>query len=149
VAGRKRLLRLMVAVAVLTLVGVALRRLLRSSDQPPIGTEPVIVPGQGTSGEAVRIEADASKESAPKRQTKPKKELTGTTGTTATELEVSAAPWVEPIDGACPTSHPVKAKAKSKIFHIVGGGSYERTNADRCYLDPAAATDDGFRQSKV
>ena len=60
--------------------------------------------------------------------------------------EVSA--WVEPRDGSCPASHPVKAKIASHIFHVPGGQSYERTHADRCYVDPAAAIADGFRPAK-
>ena len=42
---------------------------------------------------------------------------------------------MEPTDGACPATHPVKAKLTSKIFHLPGMASYERTNADRCYID--------------
>jgi hypothetical protein len=57
-------------------------------------------------------------------------------------------PWVEPEDGACPASHPVKAKLASGIFHVEGGQSYERTRADRCYLDADAATADGLRPAK-
>jgi hypothetical protein len=60
----------------------------------------------------------------------------------------ATAEWVEPVDGACPSSHPVKAKMSSKIFHVPGGLNYERTVPDRCYLDPAAAEADGLRQSK-
>ena len=56
--------------------------------------------------------------------------------------------WVEPTDGACPASHPVKAKMSSKIFHVPGGLSYERTVPDRCYPDAAAAEADGLRPSK-
>lgn len=56
--------------------------------------------------------------------------------------------WVEPSDGACPDSHPVKANMDSKIFHVPGGLSYERTNAHRCYQSPDAATEDGLRQAK-
>jgi len=59
-----------------------------------------------------------------------------------------AAPWVDPVDGACPTSHPVKAKLSSKIFHVRGMGNYERTNPDRCYVDAATAEDDGLRPAK-
>jgi hypothetical protein len=61
----------------------------------------------------------------------------------------SIAAWVPPIDGACPTSHPVKAKLASGIFHVPGGMNYERTNADRCYLDATAAEQDGLRPSKM
>ena len=58
------------------------------------------------------------------------------------------AAWVEPTDGACPVSHPVKAKLGSGIFHVPGGQMYERTAPDRCYADPAAAEADGLRASK-
>ena len=56
--------------------------------------------------------------------------------------------WVEPSGSACPTSHPVKAKLASKIFHLPGMANYERTNPDRCYVDAAAAESDGLRASK-
>lgn len=58
------------------------------------------------------------------------------------------APWVEPIDGTCPATHPVKGKLKSGIYHEPGRGSYDRTKADRCYLDAAAAEADGLRAPK-
>jgi hypothetical protein len=57
-------------------------------------------------------------------------------------------PWVEPVEGACPSSHPVKAKLSSRIFHVPGGANYPRTQPDRCYLDPAAAEADGLRPAK-
>lgn len=56
--------------------------------------------------------------------------------------------WVHPDDGACPASHPVKAKLRSRVFHLPGMVHYDRTNADRCYRDGAAAEGDGFRQAK-
>jgi len=57
--------------------------------------------------------------------------------------------WVEPdADGGCPGSHPVKGKTQSKIFHVPGGMSYERTNPERCYCDEAAAEADGYRKAK-
>jgi hypothetical protein len=59
------------------------------------------------------------------------------------------APWVEPNDGSCPASHPVKAKLGSGIFHVPGGASYERTKADRCYCDADAAQRDGLRAAKA
>ena len=58
------------------------------------------------------------------------------------------APWVEPVDGACPASHPVKAKLTSGIYHEPGGGNYDRTRAERCYLDTDAAIADGLRAPK-
>ena len=59
-----------------------------------------------------------------------------------------SAAWVEPDDGACPVSHPVKGKVASGIFHVPGGQNYERTRADRCYVDAAGAEADGMRQAK-
>ena len=56
--------------------------------------------------------------------------------------------WVDAIDGDCPTSHPVKAKLASGIFHEPGGANYARTQPDRCYLSAAAAESDGLRPAK-
>lgn len=56
--------------------------------------------------------------------------------------------WVEPDGDVCPTSHPVKGKLTSKIFHVPGGLSYGRTRPDRCYRDEAAAEADGLRPAK-
>ena len=58
-------------------------------------------------------------------------------------------PWVSPDGRECPASHPVKAKAASGIYHLVGMANYERTIPDRCYLNPAAAEADGYRRSRV
>ena len=71
---------------------------------------------------------------------------------TATEpVGAQAAPggntWVEPTDGTCPASHPVKAKMSSGIFHVEGGLNYDRIHPDRCYRDPAAAAADGLRKA--
>jgi hypothetical protein len=57
------------------------------------------------------------------------------------------AAWVEPNGDACPATHPVKAKLSSKIFHVPGGQSYDRTRPDRCYRDASAAERDGLRQA--
>jgi hypothetical protein len=67
----------------------------------------------------------------------------------AQSVAPAVAGWVEPSDGACPVSHPVKAKLSSGIFHVPGGMNYERTRPDRCYVDSAAAERDGLRQSKM
>jgi hypothetical protein len=57
-------------------------------------------------------------------------------------------PWVAPRGSACPASHPVKAKLASRIYHVPGGVSYERTTPDRCYVDGATAEAEGFRAAK-
>jgi hypothetical protein len=72
---------------------------------------------------------------------------------TATEPVAAQAPssagdgWVEPTDGTCPASHPVKAKMSSGIFHVKGGLNYDRIHPDRCYRDQAAAEADGLRKA--
>jgi len=64
------------------------------------------------------------------------------------ELEVDkGASWVEPCDGSCPESHPIKVKLRSKLFHRPGMAAYQRTNADRCYRSAEDAIQDGFRAS--
>ena len=62
--------------------------------------------------------------------------------------KVVSEPWVDADDGTCPTSHPVKVARASKVFHVPDGQMYERTSAERCYRDPAAAEADGLRRSK-
>jgi hypothetical protein len=56
--------------------------------------------------------------------------------------------WVAPVERACPTSHPVKAKLRSGIFHEPGGASYGRTIPDRCYQNATAAEADGLRRAE-
>lgn len=63
-------------------------------------------------------------------------------------IPTSDANWVEPVDGACPTSHPLKANATSNIFHQPGGRFYDRTAADRCYARTDDAEADGYRAAK-
>jgi hypothetical protein len=56
---------------------------------------------------------------------------------------------VEPdAQGNCPLSHPIKGKVRTGIFHPPGAFAYDRTHADRCYRDPAAAEADGLRAAK-
>jgi hypothetical protein len=63
--------------------------------------------------------------------------------------ELAVASWVECNgSGECPATHPVKGKLSSGIYHVPGGQNYERTNADRCYVDTAAAEADGLRAAK-
>jgi hypothetical protein len=58
------------------------------------------------------------------------------------------AAWVEPVEGVCPTSHPVKGKLASQIFHLPGMLNYDRTRPDRCYRDAEAAAGEGLRPAK-
>ncbi|HEV8298087.1 MAG TPA: hypothetical protein VGQ20_12340, partial [Acidimicrobiales bacterium] len=58
------------------------------------------------------------------------------------------APWVAPIGGQCPPSHPIKGNANSGIYHMPGGRFYDAIIPERCYRDTAAAEADGMRASK-
>lgn len=68
-------------------------------------------------------------------------------GTVAAEpaRPTTGSAWAEPVDGACPPGFPIKGKLSSGIFHVPGGRNYDRTKADRCYRDAAAAIEDGMR----
>jgi hypothetical protein len=66
----------------------------------------------------------------------------------AATATATAPAWVEPTGDVCPTSHPVKGKLGSKIFHLPGMLNYERTRPDRCYRDGDAAEADGLRPAK-
>lgn len=73
---------------------------------------------------------------------------TARTRATRARRQQTGAGWVEPVGGTCPSTHPVKAKMASRIFHLPGMAAYDRTSADRCYSDAAAAESDGLRPAK-
>jgi hypothetical protein len=69
--------------------------------------------------------------------------------TTASPAQGATPPrWLPPVDGVPPEGYPVKANDGSMIYHVPGGRSYERTRAERCYADTAAAIADGYRAAK-
>jgi hypothetical protein len=43
----------------------------------------------------------------------------------------------------------VKVNARSGIYHVPGGRSYDRTTPDRCYATPDEAERDGYRRAKA
>jgi hypothetical protein len=63
-------------------------------------------------------------------------------------VTTESSAWVDPVDGACPLTHPVKGNANSGIFHLPGGRFYDTTVPERCYRDAEAAEADGMRASK-
>jgi hypothetical protein len=157
-----------VAKAVQSRVGTA----PESAPAPPASwtplpnAEPVVVPPKATSP-TVRATAPVAdlQESpitppsgTPAVQTAPavtpaapapaKKAATSKKPAPAKRAEAPPAPWVEPVDDEAPSSHPIKAKLSSGIYHSPGGLNYERTKPDRCYRDAAAAEADGLRPAK-
>lgn len=145
----RRLATILGLVAVAAVVVTAVRRLLASPAEPPPGGHdwPPLAPEQdarppdeeavGPHGEVHTLEHDQVVDDAGPHEA-------AVPGEPPEEL----GPWVAPVDGACPATHPVKAKAASGIYHVEGGANYERTVPDRCYLSPAAAEADGYRAAK-
>lgn len=92
--------------------------------------------------EAAPIKAPAVKKAAKKAA--PAKKAAKKTATPP----APPAAWVEAEGGVCPTTHPVKAKMASRLFHLPGMFAYDRTRPDRCYLDAPSAVEDGFTSAK-
>ncbi len=149
----RRFCKLLVGLGVLGAIGFAIARATRSApsrpggpgkerDAPPklsdawTGLEPTGPDYDKPASTSTALQPDPDAPAAPEAPAK------------AAVTGVASAPWVEPVEGACPSSHPVKGKLKSKIFHLPGMLNYERTSPDRCYLDPAAAEADGLRPAK-
>ncbi|MEO6318544.1 MAG: hypothetical protein ABIP36_07165 [Acidimicrobiales bacterium] len=107
---------------------------------PAVVSEEVVVPPEPPRALPDPAKADSPVVKAPAKKTPTK--------TAAAKKKAPAKAWVEPKGGVCPTSHPVKAKLTSKIFHLPGMLNYERTTPDRCYADEAKATADGLRAAK-
>jgi uncharacterized protein (DUF2126 family) len=65
-------------------------------------------------------------------------------------------PWpgVQPQDArTCPLSHPIKGNfttysGERCIYHVSGGGFYDKTKPERCYATEAEARLDACRRSK-
>lgn len=72
-------------------------------------------------------------------------------GAPAAALATDVTLQLDAIDstgGVCPPTHPIKGKLSSRIAHVPGFLNYDRTKADRCYVDVAAAERDGMRIAK-
>ena len=154
-----RMLRLAILLAVIAAVVEALRRMAQPETETAPAAPTPWTPLEPSPGSDNGASVDTT-ETAPPRAAPPEATVTETEASVAattdpadepsdTEQEPSTSRWVEAdAEGACPTSHPLKAKDSSKIVHQPGGLSYDRTHADRCYVDLAAAEADGYRAAK-
>jgi hypothetical protein len=108
---------------------------------PPLEPTPAREPAVATPAPAVTpAPVQESVKKAPAKKTAAKK--------APAKKAAPIAAWVEPTAGVCPTTHPVKAKLASKIFHLPGMLNYERTTPDRCYSTADTAEADGLRAAK-
>jgi hypothetical protein len=133
----RRLLRWTIRLALLVAVISLARAILeaRRPPAPPSGLpwppiEPAVVP-------ATKLTAPVAESTMPVEQ-----------AAAETTQDDDVPPSVDPLDGACPGSHPVKGKHKSGLFHEPGMTQYERTRPDRCYADANAAEADGLTRAK-
>jgi len=119
-------------------------------DPAPVAKlEPLdIVPEADKPVAPVKKAAKVAKKAAKKAVTKAAKKAAGTTRKTAKRAAAAATPFVEPVGGICPQTHPVKAKLASRLFHLPGMFAYDRTRPDRCYVDASAAEADGFTRAR-
>ncbi|MFL6205882.1 MAG: hypothetical protein ACJ739_11075 [Acidimicrobiales bacterium] len=135
----RRLLRLGLVLGLLYGIVAVLTKLLRS--QATDGPSSTSRPDQPWP----RLTSDPGVAAAPVARATPDPDAPRPAAANGTP---SAEAWVEPVEGACPPTHRVKAKLASKIFHLPGMANYERTTPDRCYADAAAAEADGLRAAK-
>jgi hypothetical protein len=62
---------------------------------------------------------------------------------------VEVAAWTDATaEGGCPDGYPVKAKLRSRLFHLPGMAAYDRTRPDRCYASAETAEADGFTRAR-
>jgi micrococcal nuclease len=109
-------------------------------------SEPLALPA-GSAEPWPRLSSDPAVAAPPIARAVPDPAAPGPTAPVVEEAVVAKV-WVAPTGGVCPTTHPVKAKLASKIFHLPGMANYERTNPDRCYADASSAEADGLRPAK-
>jgi hypothetical protein len=131
----RRPLRLAIGLGLLAGIAYAVAKVLRSDEPAPpkeLGPGPRAIPPRTT---AAASEPELEPEPEPALRSEP-------------EPVAPAVAWVEPDGDVCPTTHPVKAKLSSKIFHLPGMSMYDRTRPDRCYAGAAEAEADGLRAAK-
>jgi hypothetical protein len=133
----RRTLRIGLLLGLLGAAGFALAKLLGQHGSEPRSTRP-----SGSGEPWPRLPSD------PTTPAPPIGRLLPDPAAPAPAAAKGAKTWVEPTGTVCPTSHPVKAKLSSKIFHVPGGASYDRTTPDRCYADAEGAEADGLRPAK-
>jgi hypothetical protein len=146
------MLRFAILLAVVAAIVEALRRMAQpEADTAPAAPTPwtPLEPSSGSGNGATAGTTVPTSPAETPAETPVPEPAPEAAATPPPERDTSASPWVGgDAEGTCPASHPLKAKDSSKIVHQPGGLSYDRTHADRCYVDLAAAEADGYRAAK-
>jgi hypothetical protein len=141
----RRSFRIGLTLGLLGGVAFAVAKMLGARPHPAVAaTPPATAAWPRLTPEPVAVEEPAPVRKAPAKKAPAKK----ATERAPAKAKTPVARWVEPVGDVCPTSHPVKAKLASKIFHLPGMLNYTRTRPDRCYQDATAAESDGLRPAK-
>jgi len=123
-----------------------------SSVPPPTGPVAASVPAAGQVPKAAKVVKKAAARKAAAAKATASAEATRSATPDPVRARVRKArrrrSWVEPFGADTPTSHPVKAKLSSMLYHLPGMAFYDRTRPDRCYVDAEAAEADGFIRAK-
>lgn len=165
----RRSLRTGLVLGLLASIGAVVRRVLHARrDEPSPGDAPSWPPLSSSTqpGEPVQVGVTAADHAgggngsgrAPTAPFGPPPSAEHPAGATGPDEPAEAAPleagaeslpdWVEPVERTCPSTHPVKVKLSSGLFHLPGMAAYNRTNPDRCYRDEESAVQDGFTRAK-
>jgi micrococcal nuclease len=117
--------------------------------------EPAPAPAKPTPAKPVAeapqpVEAPVApvKKAAPRKAAAPKKPAAVKKAAKKRAPAAPLAAWVEASGDVCPTTHPVKAKLSSRLYHLPGMLAYARTRPDRCYATEDAAVADGLTKSR-
>lgn len=142
----RRLIRGLFKLAFLAGLGYAVYRLIAEEPAPRVEPSAPPPPPPPTAPRA-KVRTSPHDTRPPSGPTQPSPGTVRSIG--VGEVPEHVPKWVEPNGtGACPPTHPVKAKLDSGIFHVPGGRYYDRVTPDRCYRDAEAAGADGLRPSK-
>lgn len=119
-------------------------------DEVAMVADEILSPERVAKPEPLDVVADADRPIAPVKKAAKAAKKAAKRVTKARKAANAAAPppYVDPDGGICPTTHPVKAKLASRLFHLPGMFAYDRTRPDRCYVDASAAEADGFTKAR-
>ncbi len=116
-------------------------------------------PAESSRGTLTPASANGDRRATPQQTTAPSatEQAAAPPATTSTGPITANAPAEAELDrawlpadesGACPPTHPVKAKRSTRLYREPGTAAYDRARPDRCYVNAEAAEADGFTRAK-